>query len=387
MILYYRVTYHSPTEKYHENVKYDIVWDGKTLKGTYVGDFQNTQPNGEGVFSSDDGSFSYEGEWKKGLFSGKGKIDYSEGIIEEGEFLEGNRHGRIKKYLNEESFKEGTYIETVYEMNIPYARCDTYIGGELSSTDYYVNATLISEIKNEAKLLTEKMIKNEDYYNTYVYVEGEVAFVGDTAGSSYFRIDTDTVGSVYGGYDNTYGLTVDQRYMPTMKIGEKVILYGYYVGFAKDSVYTDLEGYGNRFPKITPFFAEVKDDMGVRQFSEKKPNMTYSNLLANPYIFNMEKVNDSFVVKNCIKSGINYIITVYKEGKDDELYTLIYEGDILDRFPTSTKLDIKGYINGQYKIVSTEVRNELIKEGAKSDDIITYDFTRYPVIKVYELNK
>ena len=388
MVLHFRMTYHSPTENYHNTIKIEFVWDGITQKGTYDGDFRNTQPNGTGTYTADHGTLTYEGEWEKGLFSGEGKITYNDGSIEEGEFLDGKRNGRVRKYQSEAAYGEKAFVETIYDMNTPYAISETYEKGELSSTKYYVNATPVSEIKSDAKPLTEKMLRNEDYYNTYVSVEGEVEFVGETAECCYFRMKTDSVGMVYGGYDNTFGLTSDQRYIPTLKVGDKVTVYGYYMGISKYTVHKDTECYGNKISKIMPFLAEVDestDETGIRKFEATGSEMTYDNLLANPYLFNMVKVDDTFVVKNSEKAGMTYTIMGYKEDKPDELYALIYKGDTMDRFATGSKIRVKGFVAGQTKNVSNESRDELIDEGNKLKDIVTYDFTRYPVIQADEI--
>ncbi|SNU06918.1 MORN repeat-containing protein [Lachnospiraceae bacterium] len=395
MVLRFRLTYHPPTEVYHENIKHELVWDGTTFKGVYDGDFQNTQPNGKGTFTGERNTLIYDGEWEKGLFSGEGRITYTDGTIEEGQFLEGKRNGRVRKYASAseaEKGQAGSFVETIYDMDIPYARSDIYENGKKVSTEYYINATPMSEIMDEAKPLTEKLIKKEGYYNTYIYVDGVVEFFGDTAESSYFRINTDSVGMVYGTYDNTYGLTSEQAYIPNLKQGEKVRVYGYYMGLTKYNVYTDNDGYGNKLSKIMPFLIVRSEDVESASSGNMAADavsdghvVSYDILCDNPYFSNMAEINDTFIINNISKTGLTFTITAYPESSPEELYTLIYEGDVMDRFLTGSSIKVKGYVAGQTKRLIDEERDEIMEDGVKSDDMVTYSFEKQPVIMVEEL--
>ena len=447
MVLRYRTTYKSPAQVYHESKIYEFVWDGTTYKGLYEGDFQNTQPNGYGSFEDRSGRIKYVGIWQKGLFSGVGMVVYSDGSIEAGEFTEGKRDGIIRRfeagaltadeekeltdrlhsiyekisnttegdtyYIYDESvslerllWKEGsigeTFTETVYKENVPYARSDSYNNGQLVSAQYYINATPMSSIISEAKPLTEKLIKKDGYFNNFIYIDGEVAFAGETSKKSYFRVDTDAIGMVYGVYESTYGLTSEQAYVPNLKQGDKVRIYGYYMGLSKYNLYTDKDGYGNKYAKIMPYivvrtsdFTEESDTVtddsivvsGIKINRLVKDNklVSYEEYINNPYFSNMEKIEDTFVIKNVTKTGAAFTIDAFTEDKPDELYTLIYDGDVLDKFLTGSKIKVAGYMTGQTRTVLSEKRDEILEDGVESDDIMTYEFMKRPVIKVEEL--
>ena len=458
MVLRFRMNYHSPTEVYQKNVKYEIIWDGKTFSGIYKGDFQNTQPNGFGSFEDREGKLKYTGIWQKGIFTGVGIITYADGSIEAGEFKEGKRDGIIRYFepgkltaenekklekkirsiydtvtqndkgdtfyniyndgasLGRTLWKEGdiseNYVETIYEENIPYARSDSYENGQLVSAEYYINATPMSEITKEAKPLTEKLIKKEGYKNSYVYIDGEVEFAGDTSAKSYFRFNTKKISMAYCGYESTYGRTSDQAYVPSLKKGDKIRVYGYYMGLSGYNIYTDTEGTGNRYAKIMPILVvktedipDATDDNG----STDQPNTvtddsvivngisinrcvkdgqvnSYSGILDNPYFSNMEKIEDEFVIKSVKNSGLKYTIKVYKDKAPDEIYTLIYYGDVLDKFLTGSTIKVSGYLAGQIKIINKEAQDELIEDGKISEDVTTYEFEKQPVIMVEELS-
>ncbi len=453
MVLRFRMTYHDPTEVYHDTVKYEFVWDGTTYKGIYDGDFQNTQPNGFGSFEDSEGRLKYTGIWQKGLFTGVGMIINADGSIEVGEFLEGKRNGILRsfesgtltendilkltdrlqsiyekvtktdngdtyfviyhegmslgKLLWEEGNIGSSYTETNYEENIPYARSDCYKDGEFTSAEYYINATPMTEMMNEAKPLTSKLIKNEGYYNTYVYIDGEVEFAGETSTKSYFRFNTKELGMVYCGYESTYGLTSEQAYVPTLKKGDKIRVYGYYIGNSGYNIYTDKEGTGNKYPKIMPFLVIKNEDLvetgdenavitvtednicvngvSIKRCVKDSKVVSYDGILENPFFSDMEDIEDIFVIKNVKKSGLTFTMSAYREDTPDELYTIIYEGDVMDQFFTGSKIKVLGYLTGQTKSATKEDRDEMIEDGTKSTDVMTYEFEKQLVINAEEI--
>ena len=100
----------------------------------------------------------------------------------------------------------------------------------------------------------------------------------------------------------------------------------------------------------------------------------------------MEKIEDEFVIKSVKNSGLKYTIKVYKDKAPDEIYTLIYHGDILDKFLTGSTIKVSGYLAGQIKIINKEAQDELIEDGKISEDVTTYEFEKQPVIMVEELS-
>ena len=83
------------TEEYHY---YGQLWNnipngkGKIhiyKEGTYEGDFENGDIDGNGVFKWNNGNY-YFGEMKKGKMNGKGKLVHRNGFVENGYFRDGN---------------------------------------------------------------------------------------------------------------------------------------------------------------------------------------------------------------------------------------------------------------------------------------------------------
>ena len=67
--------------------------------------------------------FKYQGEWKNGLFHGKGKFINPEGIFEEGQWIEGKRDWQIK-------YRRKEHLQGVWEIENDYSKEQIYIFGQ-----------------------------------------------------------------------------------------------------------------------------------------------------------------------------------------------------------------------------------------------------------------
>ena len=102
-----------------------------TLGGglTYVGDYQDGKPDGQGKHTFSDGS-EYVGEFKDGKYHGQGTYNHASGYKYVGEFKNGSKHGQGKY-----TFANGTEYAGGFRRGhqsgqgtIFYASGDTYIG-------------------------------------------------------------------------------------------------------------------------------------------------------------------------------------------------------------------------------------------------------------------
>lgn len=59
----------------------------------FVGDIENYQASGNGVYENIDNGYLYEGSWKKNLQHGFGIEQYSNGDRYEGNFIVGSKFG------------------------------------------------------------------------------------------------------------------------------------------------------------------------------------------------------------------------------------------------------------------------------------------------------
>ena len=372
MVLCYRLTYHSPTEVYQNHTSLELVWDGTSYKGNYSGDFSNAQPNGIGTFVSKDGAFQYEGQWEKGVFSGEGKITYEDGTIEEGNFQKGKRDGRVRLHSSGD-----TYVETIYDEGVPYVKSDTYKDGKITETEFYINATKMSDIIQDALPLTQEILEKKSYYDHYVYVEGEIVSVVQDDEKCYFRLDSDTAGMIFGSFENTLGTRSRQVFMPNLQKGDKIRIYGYYTGKKKDNILDDEEGHGTAYLSIDPYLG-IMEDFDISQTLE----LSYEEISKQPYFYYMQPVRQTYVIQDVLSLGKNYYLKATLKGADRDIYVLCYEREVDSVFVTGTEITVTGYYEGQYKM--KKPKNQEENGGDKSLEV-EYDYEIYPAVRVNEI--
>ena len=372
MVLHYRLTYHLPTEVYQHQTTIEFVWNGTSYKGSYSGDFANTQPNGIGTFVSQDGTLQYEGQWKKGLFDGEGVITYADGTVEEGSFQKGKRNGRVRLHSSEDN-----YVETIYEEDVPYARSDAYKDGAISEVSYYVNATPISDIIEDALPLTQKILDDKSYRDHYISVEGEIVSVVEDEEICYFRLKSDTVGMVYGSFANTMSMLSHQVLLPNMQKGDHVQIYGYYMGRTKNENEDDIEGYGKTYLTVEPYLGIPK---GYN--IQNAMDTTYKEVAKQPYLYSGQSVEGNYVILDVIDSGNYCYLKVCRKGAEKEIYVLNCEWEPNQILSRGTEIQVSGYYDGQYKIGEPEEQDETISENASE---MKFDYKPYPAIRVEEI--
>jgi hypothetical protein len=277
----------------------------------------------------------------------------------------------------------------MYDKNVPYGKCYTYENDELVATDLYTNGVLVSEIESEAVLLTSDVIKNLDYADQYVYVEGKVSFVAQDDDVCYFRVDTESAGMITGSYTNTNGNKSAQMVIPNMTVGSEIRLYGFYIGVAKNKVIADGLGYGYDYICLNPVFGEL-----VEEPLEEWNVPDYDTLVEYPYINTMENFESDMVVEQVVRSGKKYYIVASKKNKKEntaEQYVLFYKGSWSDVFVTGSEIHVTGYYDGQYHILTGTENDRYAqylqeqKDNNSSNDITTFLYDSYPMIHVEEI--
>lgn len=385
-VLAYRIKTPAPTETVEYDGSLNVTWDGKKYKGSYEGSYSNSKPSGEGTFVADDGAITYEGSWKNGKFSGNGIITYEDGTFEKGSYSSGKREGICQLYDAAD-----TYAESVYEKNVPYGKRYTYKNKELTGVDLYANGTLVSQIKENAIRLTSKVVQKMDYADQYVFVDGVVCSVAQDEKICYFRIDTDSAGMIIGSYQDTNGRKSRQSIMPNMKAGDRVRLYGQYLGTVRNKVVADEEGYGYDYASINPVYGELAD-APIKDLE----TLDYQTMVNYPYLHMMEKLDAVMVVERVIRFGKNYYIVANKKQQDEsstETYVLFYKGTWSDAFITGSEIEVKGYYDGQYRILDGSENSRYAeyledeKDNTTGKQIVTFLYDSFPMIQVEEIVK
>ena len=366
-----------------------VKWQKEEYTGIYTGGLKNDKPSGEGTFVSDDERLRYSGGWKKGKFHGSGKITYIDGSYETGSYEKGKRHGRIKEYKDEENYSVARYNEDMlYGERIYYEN-----GGEVK-TKWYYNGKPLDKIEKKAIELTNQVFDDKEYLDKTVYIEGIVAFVGETSKTEYFRIDTDSIGMVIGKYSNQLGKYTKQANLPTMKVGDKVRIYGTCSDIAKNQCINDEDCFGYDYPEIEPISGYIIE-------SESKDKET----IENRYVFEhyTRWTSEKYVVKEVLRSGKKiYIFANIYDSDSEEEYVLFFNADGDNIIREGDVIKASGYYDGQYKAIKDEEKElfenqEKRKEtyydrysGVKIDfsrAVFTYEYNTYPAIHVYKWKK
>ena len=372
MVLHYRFTYHLPTEVYQHQTMIEFVWDGTSYKGSYSGDFANTQPNGTGTFVSQDGTLQYEGQWDKGLFDGEGVITYADGTVEEGSFQKGKRNGRVRLHSSEDN-----YVETIYEEDVPYARSDVYKDGKISEVSYYVNATPVSDMIEDALPLTQKVLDEKSYLDHYISVEGEIVSVIQDEEMCYFHLKSDDVGEIYASYENTMGALSGQVLLPNMQKGDYVQIYGYYIGRTKNENEDDIEGYRKTYLTVEPYLG-IPKGYNIQNAMDE----TYKVVAKQPYLYSGQPVEGNYVILDVIDSGIYCYLKVCRKGAEKEIYVLNCEPEPNQILSRGVEVQVSGYYDGQYKIKEPREQEETVSENESE---MKFSYKLYPAIRVEEI--
>ncbi len=187
-------------------LKYSISVKDREINGFYSGDLKDSVPSGNGIFSSDDNDFVYDGEWENGIISGKGTLtdqnylihfpevdrvglfegdvvngipegtgvfsaitDYGEKYSYNGEWKDGTFNGIGVRKFDDEAyrvedghFKDGIFTPTAYELT-------KYFGSGGEDLMYTVSKPAEVFLNNHEDLFPTDTIENiETYINADV---------------------------------------------------------------------------------------------------------------------------------------------------------------------------------------------------------------------------
>ena len=147
----------------NERVKvYNSKYDGII----YEGEFLNGKKNGKGK-EYYDGQLVFEGEYLNGQRNGKGKEYYNDELIYEGEYLKGKKNGKGKEYNK----YDGIMYEGEFLNGKKNGKGKEYYDGELILEGKFLNGKYNGKIKkyesNKPKYV--EMIPNEDEFVTIGY--------------------------------------------------------------------------------------------------------------------------------------------------------------------------------------------------------------------------
>lgn len=354
---------------------FKVVWDNKEYKGTYEGELENSKSSGVGTFVADDESLIYEGDWIKGKFSGNGKITYEDGTYEEGIYSAGKRDGKCIMYQTPEDYKE-----VDYKSNRPYGQAYSYKAGALTDVQLFAAGKSVEAIKEDSYMLTPDIISDNLYSGQIVFVEGIVRAVDEAKNRVYFRLESSSVGMVIGSYKNVDSQGVAQAMVPNMKVGDEIILYGYYEGNTVNHVSADAESYGTYNVTMKPVYGEEID----ASFDLKK--LEYKDISKYPYFYTNCSCEGNYVVDQVyFKKHKYYAIAHASNEKKEKICLMIGNEDIT--LCSGMTIKVSGHYAGQYKVLENQDKLtyaiDMNRDDEEYDNIIkTYHYKIYPLVEV-----
>ena len=326
-------------------------------------------------------------------------MTYTDGAYETGSYEKGKRHGKIKEYKNENEYSVARYNEDqLYGTRVYYEN-----GEEVKTKSYYKGKSL-SSIEKKAIKLTPEVIKDRSYIDKTVYIEGTVCFAGETSKSEYIRIETDSVGMVVARWYDNLGKYLKQPIMPMMKAGDKVKIFGTYDDITRYQVINDTEAFGYDYPEIKPSFGYITEKAAE---SDVK-TYTYQDLLDEPFSQYTRWVSGKYVVKKVHREKKKIYIYAYPKEQEkldesqQEIYVLFFNAEGNEIIKVGDTLKISGYLDGQYKAIKDEDKENFEKDKKNTfvfiesysgiivdlnKAVFTYNYDRYPAIHVYKWKK
>lgn len=347
-----------------------LTIDSQSYTGTYTGDLKNDEPSGEGTFSysDEDGSYSVSGTWKRGLLNGSVTATASDGFYTSCRYSDGKPYGRLLKYNAKD---------------------------QLTGYDFYYQMRTISSLKEKSVDADYNSLLGTTFPDTPQKITGTVSAVFSTA-SNAFVILMDKQNHPYVlTYVNNSTNKFNQGIVPNLKIGDQITAYGYLqkqdsldsmksklgrsllvtdvpsdlnslsdsdlnkeldsLTKISDTVYNELST--NTLPFILVFAAEVN---GHSSFNIQNPNMDYSDIIDNPYLYsNLSYTLTGTVQKAIANYDTGYVQMLISESDTENLFYVKYRYSDGSSLPaTGDIVTVEGTFNGNYKkIIPSEDAN------------------------------
>lgn len=364
-----------------------LTIDSQTYAGTYTGDLKNDEPSGEGTFSfsDDEDSYSVSGTWKKGLLNGSVTTTASDGSYTSCRYSDGKPYGRLLKYNAKD---------------------------QLTGYDFYYQMRTISSLKERSVDADYNVLLGTTFPDTPQKITGTVSAVFSTASNSFVILMDKQNHPYVLTYVNNSTNKFNQGIVPNLKIGDQITAYGYLqkqdsldsmknklgrsllitdvpsdlnglsdsdLNNELDSLTKDSETIYNEFstntlPFILIFAAEVN---GHSSFNIQSPNMDYSDIIDNPYLYS----NLSYTLNGTVQKAIanydkGYVQMFISENDTENLFYVKYRYSDGSSLPaTGDIVTVDGVFNGNYKKIIPSEDAKLISSTPSTNSKTDSDTT------------
>ena len=254
------------------------------------------------------------------------------------------KSGLIRTYSDENS-----YVECLYEDDMPYGYECTWENGEIVSERLLIRGMDKDDLIRSAVSLSGNPVASAGWINQFVKIEGTVAFIYDDDSTCHFRIADAELGYVTGEYRNTTGDGAQQCCLPNMRAGEHVRVYGKLKGYARCKTAADTEAYGWDCLVIDPYYGEIISDT-----VPSSDRASYAALRRDPYQVYGKAVNGYFAVKQCLRKGNTSYLWAVPDDRENAAYgqyVLICDDDTGMVAIAGDTVYIEGFYAGQVRTI------------------------------------
>lgn len=297
-------------------IECSVMWQGVACYGKYTGENRKGKPEGQGEFvgnivihNEEQGKIQYTGEWADGKMNGQGAlIDYERETVYEGEFHNNKLAGNVKEYSIDENQSQH-YTKKRYNNDVPYGVCLEYDGDNVIDYDGYYYGVSVRQICEEA----EEFVYAD--YIRYAMSDGyrivklpctvkEITY-DNKKEKNTVRVEDQNGNSYMINYDVSYKY-VAKNYMPWIKKGDRITLFGYYAGF---------DEYGMMEYPVIDAVTAVRADREALEI--RYPEGNYSDFLDYPYLYLYKEVKLSGKPKGVYKVTKKWVFFYFEAVVDD----------------------------------------------------------------------
>ena len=347
-----------------------VYFEGIPYVGNISGvDFENGEPNGNGVFIDNAGGFSLKGTWKDGDLQGNIEVELADGSSISTKYKNNQMNG-----LAVRTYSDKSYMEYRYEKGIPTGRAILYNqDGKIQSVDRYYNSKLISEWCSIAQEVEYKELFSnaEEYQEIPIVFQGEVTDILDDKKTEYVVVKNKENHSVICNYENT--LSASQKtLMPTLEVGDIITVYGFLeqldIWESEDllNTYTLLQIDGEEFDSL-----EILNELFLSSRSDEYQSSISSVNINNTDLYSSIPCMSSFYAEIEEKNDFKIEELDGQNAKEYDYENIVHFPMHYSYFRLSDSADLVQMTNDQKKNKCTMV---LLKTGTNQMYYATFEY-------------
>ena len=322
--------------------------------GTYTGELSHILPDGTGRYETNEDSyiqFIYDGSWKDGKLDGDGILYYDN--KQYAVVFENNSLKNPLKLLN----SDNTYSVINLKNEMPTGDIITYDQtGTITAYDRYYGHNSIQKLRSASVEHTySDYIQNADSLaSSPARFSGTVTEIAQSSDRCFLKISNEKKQEYIACYYNTITKNNLQALVPNVKVGDKLELFGYFVGNMtlsktledEEQLVSTLSDTEFTFPTFELFSGSFADQ---NAFSKTAASYEYTEMCTYPYDYSGLSVSITGTIQ---LSKINYqkSTVTFKLVDEDKVYFAAYKFKNRKNIPVQgDTVTVSGTMKGNYK--------------------------------------